>query len=119
MTLLLRWAAAAAAVWAATRVVPGIEVRGGIGTFFAVALILGLVNAVVRPLLKAMSCGLIALTLGLFLLIINAALFLLSGVIARQLGYGFTVTGIRAAVLGSLVVSVVTWALSLLQPSRR
>ena len=58
---------------------PGIRLEGGLGALFAVALILGLVNALVRPVLRGLSCGLIVLTLGLFLLVINAAMLLLCG----------------------------------------
>lgn len=113
MNLIFRWLAAAAAVWVATRFVVGIRAEGGIETVLVVALILGLVNALVRPLLKFLSCGLIVLTLGLFLLVINAAMLLLTEVIANALGYGFYVDGFGAALLGSVVISVVSWALSL------
>ncbi|HEV2150690.1 MAG TPA: phage holin family protein [Longimicrobiaceae bacterium] len=114
MNLLLRWLASAAAVWVATRLVPGIRVEGGIETLLVVALILGLANALVRPLLKFFACGLIVLTLGLFLLVINAAMLLLVEVLANALGYGFTVDGFGAALLGSIVISVVSYVLSLL-----
>lgn len=116
MRLLLRWAAAAAAIWVATRILPGIRVTGGIGTLFGVALILGLVNALVRPVVKWLACGVIVLTLGLFLFVINAAMLLLTEVLADALGFGFEVDGFGAALLGSVVISLVTWALSLLVP---
>ena len=85
-------------------------------TLLGVALILGLVNALVRPILKALSCGVIVLTLGLFLLVINAAMLLLAAWIARQVGIGFHVDGFGAALLGSLVISLVSFLLSLLLP---
>lgn len=114
MNLLLRWIAAAAAVWVATRLVPGIRYDGGFETLLVVALILGLVNALVRPLLRFLSCGLIVLTLGLFLLVINAALLLLVEALANSFGYGFHVDGFVPALVGSLVISVVSYLLSML-----
>ncbi len=112
--LLLRWAASAAAVWIAAWLVPGIRVEGGIETLLVVSLILGLVNALVRPVLKWLACGVIVLTLGLFLLVINAAMLLLTEAIAGSLGYGFHVDGFRAALIGSVVISLAAWTLSLL-----
>lgn len=114
MKLLLRWAVTAAAVWAAVELVPGLTTDGRISTLFVVAAILGLVNALVRPLVQALACGLIALTLGLFLFVVNAALLWATSVAATSLGYGFHVDGFGAALLGSVVISVVSWTLSLL-----
>jgi putative membrane protein len=119
MRLLLRWAAGAAAVGAAAWLIPGIEVQGGVVAFFAVALILGLVNALVRPLLRRLACSLIFLTLGLFLLVINAALLLLTAHLTRTLGVGFEVDGFVPALVGSLVVSLVSFAVMLLFPEKR
>lgn len=118
MTLLLRWVAAAAGVGLAAWLLPGIRATGGISTLFVVALILGLINALVRPLVKMLSCGLIVLTLGLFLLIINAAMLWLTSLLARGLGFGFEVQGFEAAVMGSIVISLATWTFSLLAPDR-
>jgi putative membrane protein len=111
--LLLRWAAAAAAVWAAVYLVEGIRLEGGAVAFFAVALILGFVNAIVRPLLRAVSCGLIVLTLGLFLLVINALMLLLAEAIAQLVGLRFEVDGFSAALIGSLIISLVSFLASL------
>jgi putative membrane protein len=113
MTLILRWLIATAAVAVAVHVLPGIEYDGRATTLFVVALCLGLVNALVRPLLKALSCALITLTLGLFLLVINAAMLLLAAWLSRFLGYGFHVDGFWAALVGSLVISLVAWVISL------
>ena len=113
MNLLLRWVAAAAAVAAAAYFVPGIRVEGGIATYFVVALVLGLVNSLVRPLVKALACGLIVLTLGLFLLVINAAMLWVTSLIAQHFGYGFFVDGIEPALIGSLVITAVSWVLSI------
>ena len=114
MKLLLRWLASAAAVWVATRFVPGIRYEGGIQTLLVVALILGLANALVRPVLKFFACGIIALTLGLFLLVINAAMLLLTEAVANSFGYRFHVDGFVPALIGSVVISVVSYLLSMI-----
>jgi len=82
-------------------------------SFLWLALIFGLVNAIIRPLLMAVSCPIIILTLGLGTLLINTAMFWLAGVIGTQFGVGFTVNGFVGAFLGALVVSVVSFVLSL------
>jgi putative membrane protein len=82
-------------------------------SFLWMALIFGLVNAIIRPLLMVVSCPLIILTLGLGTLLINTAMFWLAGVIGTQFGVGFTVNGFVGAFLGALVVSVVSFVLSL------
>jgi putative membrane protein len=116
MALLVRWLAAAGGVWLAARLVPGITVGGGAGTILGAALVLGLVNALVRPVLAWLSCGLIVLTLGLFLLVLNAAMLLLAARLAQTAGIDFRVDGFLAALLGSLVISAVTSLASLLLP---
>jgi putative membrane protein len=114
MKLLLRWLAAAAAVAVAVHLLPGITYDGRVSTLLVVALLLGLVNSLVRPVLTMLSCGVIVLTLGLFLLVINAAMLLLAGWLARQFGYGFHVDGFLTAMIGSLIVSFTSWAISML-----
>jgi len=114
MKLLLRWLASAAAVWVAAHYVPGIHTDGRISTLFVIALLLGLANSLVRPLLKAMSCGLIVLTLGLFLFVINAAMLYLASIAAKHFGYVFTIGSFKAALIGSVVISVVSWILSMI-----
>lgn len=109
MKLLLRWVIAAAAVWAAVRLVNGIEIEQGLAPLFLVALILGGVNAIVRPLLRKLACGLIFLTLGLFLLVINAAMLLLTELLAQSFGIAFSVDGFTAALIGSLIISVISY----------
>ena len=76
------------------------------------ALIFGVINAVIKPLLVIASCPLLVLTLGLGTLLINTLLFYLAGWIGTQFGVGFTVTGFVPAFLGALIVSVVSWFLS-------
>jgi putative membrane protein len=112
MKLLVRWVAAAVAVWAAAHLVDGITVQGGVVPHLAVALLLGLVNAFVRPLLRWLACGLVFLTLGLFLLVINAGMLLLTSWLAGVLDIGFEVEGFVPALLGSVVISLVSFAAS-------
>jgi putative membrane protein len=113
--LVIRWLINFLALFAAAWLVPGISVDGGGGwTVFAVmALILGLVNAVLRPLLKLLTCPLILLTLGLFTLVINGfTLWLSSWMAVNWFEVGFYVDGLWAAFLGGLVVSIVSLILS-------
>jgi putative membrane protein len=115
--LLLRLIINAAALFAATKVgIPGLGFDGDWKTIVVVAFIFGLVNALVRPLLTLLTCPLILVTLGLFVLIINAAMLELTGWIAgpQWLGLGFTVNSHWAAFLGAVVVSIVSWLLSVL-----
>jgi putative membrane protein len=117
MKLLIRWVIASLALFAATWLVPGIHVddAGGWIVYALMAIILGLVNAIVRPILKLLTCPLIILTLGLFTLVINGATLLLAAAIADQWFHvGFYVTDFWSALLGALIVSVVTVVLSAL-----
>jgi putative membrane protein len=111
--VLLRWLINALAIYVASKVVPGIYVRDE-WAIVVVALILGLVNAFIRPLLKFFTCPLIILTLGLFIFVINAAMLGLTSWVAGQLGIGFGVAGFGAAFWGALVISLVSLALTLL-----
>ena len=111
--VLLRWLINALAIYVASKVVSGIWVRDE-WAIITVALILGLVNAFIRPLLKFFTCPLIVLTLGLFLFVINAAMLGLTAWVAGQLGIGFGVAGFGAAFWGALVISLVSLALTLL-----
>ncbi len=118
MRLLLRWLIASVALFAAAWLVPGIEVDPDAYWIYAVmAVILGLVNAVVRPILKFLTCPLILLTLGLFVFVINAiSLWLASWLAVHVFDLGFRVNGFSAAFLGALVVSAVTVVLGVFVP---
>src|ERR1700682_3547728 len=116
MRFLLRLLINAAALWVATLVVPGISATGTPLTFLAVALLFGLLNALVRPVLTLLTCPLLILTLGLFTFVINAVILLLTSALSEKLGIGFSVSGFWAAFLGALVVSIVSILLSLLVP---
>jgi putative membrane protein len=114
MKLILRWLITAVSLYVAVLLVPGIAVEGDAWVAFTImALILGLVNAIVRPILKLMSCGLIVLTLGLFVFVINAATFMLASWIAQNwLNVGFYVDNFASALFGSIIVSIVSVVLS-------
>ena len=114
MKLLLRWVVIAVSLFVAAWIVPGITVEGDAWIVFSVmAVILSLVNAVIRPILKLLSCGFIIITLGLFVLVINAGTFMLASAIAQSwFNVGFYVDGFFPALLGSIIVSFVSVILS-------
>jgi putative membrane protein len=112
--LLLRWLINAVAVYAAMELIGGIYTDGGWTAFLWMALILGVVNALIAPVLKILTCPLIILTLGLFTLVINALMLWLAGAIASALGVGFYIEDFQAAFLGALIISVVSFVLSAL-----
>lgn len=105
----------AVALYAAVYLVDGIHLQNNSWlAIFVLALIFGLINALLRPLLKLLTCPLILLTLGLFTLVINTFLFYLTGQIGQAFGYGFTVDGFWPAFWGALIVSIVSVALSMI-----
>ena len=111
---ILRWIINAIALFAAVRIVPGVTLQGSWVNIIWLALIFGLINAFLRPLLKMLTCPLIFLTLGLFTLLINTFLFWLTGLVGQAVGIGFTVDGFWPAFLGGLVVTVVSVVMSLI-----
>jgi putative membrane protein len=115
--MLVRFRASAAALAVATWLLPGIVLADGdLGsrsiTLLLVAAIFGVVNSIVKPLFKFVSAPLILLTLGLFLLVINAALLLLVSWVAGELSLGWSVTDWGSAVWGGLIVSIVSFILN-------
>lgn len=121
MRILIHWFITSVALVVAAWLVPGIRVEREAWTIFAaMAVIMGLVNAIVRPLLKLMSCPLIILTLGLFVLVINGLTLWMSAAIAvRWFHVGFYVDGFVPAFLGALIVSIVSVILTaILAPKR-
>jgi len=113
MLIIWRLLINAAALWAATRITPGISFDGDWRTLLVVALIFGVLNVSVRPLLWFMTLPLLIVTLGLFTFVLNALMLWLTGVVSEWVGLGFHVDGFGAAFLGALVVSVVSFMLSL------
>jgi len=110
---LLRWLVNAVALYVAARVVPGIDLGSNVGVVLGVALVFGLVNALIRPLLSFLSCPLIILTLGLFTLVINAVMLLLTSALSRAVGLAFVVEGFWPAFWGALVISLVSLVMTL------
>ena len=122
--IVLRLVCSALAVWLSTLIIPGIEVSAGsvwgtIGTVLLIALIFGVVNTVIKPIVKVLGCGLYVLTLGLIALVVNGLLFWLVSWIADKLSIPFHVDNFwPAAVLGALLVSIVSWGLGLVIKDR-
>jgi putative membrane protein len=119
MKHVIRVVVTAAALGVAAWVVPGILVTGHstgskVGTLLVVALIFGIVNAVLKPIIKTVGCAFYILTLGLVAIIVNGLLLWLTSYIAGKLSLPFHITGFVAAVEGALIVAVVSWVLHLL-----
>lgn len=104
MGFIVRFLMVAFGLWLAAQIVPGIEVRSTTSVL-AAALILGVMNAIVRPIIILLTLPLTLLTLGLFLFVINAAMLWGTSLFL----HGFVVRGFLAALLGSIVVSAVSW----------
>jgi putative membrane protein len=118
MHVLIRAVLTAAALAAATALVPGIQLGAGstlskVITLLAVAVIFGLINAVIKPVVKAVGCLFYALTLGLIALVVNGLLLWLTSWVAGQLSLPFHITGFWPAFWGALIVSVVGWLLGI------
>jgi putative membrane protein len=111
---LLRLLVNAAALWIATQIVPGVRHSGPWTSLLLVALVFGLLNAIVRPILQLLTCPLILLTLGLFTFVINALMLWLTSAVSESFGLGFHVDGFIPAFLGALVVTVVSVLLSVI-----
>ena len=107
MRFVIRLLVNAAALWVATQLVPGVVFTGDWLTLLAVALVFGVVNAVVRPVTQVLTFPFIILTLGFFLLVINGLMLMLTSFLSGRLGLGFDVRGFGAAFWGALVVSLV------------
>ena len=120
MRFIIRWFITAIAVAVAAWITPGITLEGnGVIAVIVTALILGLVNALIRPLLKLFSCGLIVVTLGLFTLVINAiCLWLASWISVSWFSIGFNVNNMWSAFVGAFIISVVSFLLSFLLPDK-
>jgi putative membrane protein len=118
MFLLLRLLINAGALWAAATLVDGITFSGDTGRFLVVALIFGLLNALVRPILLLLSLPLLILTLGLFTFVLNALILMLLSGLSSSLGLGFNVAGFFPAFVGALIVTIVSFLLSMFAKPR-
>src|SRR5215472_3738590 len=119
MKILIKIVVTALAVWIATLIIPGIHLHthstvGKIGTLIVVALIFGVINAVLKPVAKAVGCLAYVVTLGLIAIVVNALLFWLTSWVAGKLSVPFHITGFVPALLGALLVGVVSWVLGLI-----
>lgn len=113
---LIRWLLSSAAIAVVAWLLPGIHSGGGMPgaiTVFVTAGFLGLANTFVKPVLAMLSCPLILLTLGLFLFVINAAMLMLASWLSSATGYPLVVDGWGSAIVGSILISIVTWVLSM------
>jgi putative membrane protein len=112
--------ALAVATWLLADITVGSGTRSDqLVTLLLVAVIFGLVNAVVRPVVKLLSLPFIILTLGLLIFVINALMLLLTSWLSKQLGLGFHVDGFFTALVGALVISIVTWVVEIVLPDRK
>jgi putative membrane protein len=107
----------AVAVWVST-VIPGIDLGEAstpakIGTLVLVALVFGLINAIIKPVVKLLGCVFYLLTLGLFGLVVNGLLFWLAGYVSEELGLPFEVTGFWPAFWGAIIVAITGWVLNI------
>jgi putative membrane protein len=125
MNVVLRVVITAVAIWLASLWLDGIEIARAsstpeqILTVLVIAVVFVLVNAVVRPIVSFLSTPLYILTLGLFILVVNALMLMLTGWLTSFTRWGLTVDGFWTAVWGALIISVATWVMALLVPRSR
>jgi len=106
MRLIIRLLVAAAAFWIVAYLLPGVDVRPGVVNYLVIAVIFGIVNALVGPVLRLVSLPLTLVTLGLFRLVVNAALLGITAALTARL----SIDGFLTAVLAALIISAITWA---------
>ena len=119
MKLIIRWLVAALAIGVAAWLLPGIRVEGSNAwlAVIIVAVILGFVNAIIRPILVLLSCGCVVASLGLFMLVINGVtLWIASWISVNWFNIGFYVDGLWPAIFGAIVISVVTFLMAVVLP---
>jgi putative membrane protein len=118
-SVLMHWLFNAAALWIAAYYLTGLDFNGTIVQLLLVAAVFGVVNSLLRPLLTVLTCPLIVLTLGIFTLVINALMLLVTGWLSTRWELGFSVNGFWPAFWGGLVVGLVSLLLSLLFGPKR
>lgn len=109
---LLRLIINAAAIYVAVELVNGLDYQGEWWGFLIIALLFGVVNAVIRPIITFLTCPLVILTMGLFTLVINGFMLWIVGELSPPLGIGFAIDGFWPALLGALIISVVSFVLT-------
>jgi len=112
MRFVLRLIVTAIALWVAIRLIPGLHYQGGPLGLIGIALVFGILNALVRPILLLLTCPLVVLTLGLFLFVLNGILLWLTAAFSTALGVSFRIDGLVPAILGGLVVGIVSMLLN-------
>ncbi len=112
--VLMHWMFNAAALWVAAYFLTGLDFDGTIVQLLLVAAVFGVVNSLLRPLLTVLTCPLIVLTLGIFTLVINALMLMVTGWLSARWELGFTVGGFWPAFWGGLVIGLVSLTLSLI-----
>jgi putative membrane protein len=118
-SLVLHWLLNAAALWVAAWLLPGLDFTGGLLDLLLVSAVFGIVNSLLKPILTVLTCPLIVVTLGLFTLVINAVMLMVTGWLSARWDLGFTVSGFWTAFWGGLVVGLVSLVLSLALPEPR
>ncbi|HEV7704623.1 MAG TPA: phage holin family protein [Gemmatimonadaceae bacterium] len=116
MKFLMRILITAVALWAATRLVTGISYHGNWLGLAGVALVFGILNSFVRPILSFLAFPLLIVTLGLFTFVLNALMLMLTSALSSKLGFDFHVAGFWAALWGAIVVGIVSFLLSIFLP---
>jgi len=112
----LRLLVNALAIFAAVKLLPGLHFQGTAVQLAGVALVFGVLNAFLKPIITVLTCPFILLTLGLFALVVNGLMLLFTAYVSQRLGFDFRVDGIWWALLGGIVIGVISTALSLLIP---
>ncbi len=112
MRFLLRLIVTAVALWVAIELIPGLQYQGGPIGLLVIALVFGIINALVRPVLLLLTCPLVVLTLGLFLFVLNGILLWLTAAFSSALGIHFQIAGFWPAFFGALVVGIVSMLLN-------
>ena len=112
-SLLIRWGVIAAAVWITSLIMPGMTIQGGVIGILLVSLVFGLVNAIIKPIVKLLTCPLVILTLGLFTLVINMLMLLLVEWLTPQY---LVIDGWFAAFIAAIIISVVTTVIDFIIP---
>jgi len=118
MKFLIRLVITAVALWVAVQLVPGITHVGPPAQLLVVALVFGVLNAAIRPVLLMLTCPLVLITLGLFIFVLNALMLWMTAALSQALELGFRVDGFLPALIGGLVVGVVSTVLNILVGDR-
>jgi len=112
-SLLIRWGIIAAAVWVTSLILPGMTITGGIIGILIVSLVFGLINAIIKPIVKLLTCPLVILTLGLFTLVINTLMLLLTEFF---LGDYLQIDGFFSAFIAAIIISLATMVIDFIIP---